>query len=103
MGGSLGQISNGQTVIEFERQLFTLPEGMHDRAIESRYGYHITNIHKKIVGKQLEFSMVEDQIDKYLNHRRYRQAIADYLYTLADKANIEGLDLQLEQENIHIG
>lgn len=102
-GGSLGQISNGQTVVEFERQLFSLPEGLHDRALESRYGYHIANIHKKIAGKQLEFSMVEDQIDKYLNHRRYRQAIADYLYQLADQAEIHGFELQLEQENIHIG
>ena len=101
--GSLGQISNGQTVIEFERQLFVLPEGLHDKAIESRYGYHISYIHKKIEGKQLEFSMVEDQIGQYLAHRRYRQAIADYLYGLAEAADIRGINLQLDQENIHIG
>ena len=101
--GSLGQISSGQTVVEFERQLFALPEGLHDRPIESRYGYHVVYIHKKIDGKQLEFSMVEDQIDQYLQHLRHRQAIADYLYRLADVAEIQGIELQLEQENIHIG
>lgn len=101
--GSLGQISSGQTVIEFERQLFALPEGLHDQAIESRYGYHISYIHKKIDGKQLVFSMVEDQIEQYLGHRRYRQAIADYLYRLAEPADIQGFDLKLEQDNIHIG
>jgi peptidyl-prolyl cis-trans isomerase C len=57
-------------------------------------------IRKKIPGKQLEFNMVEQQIKQYLDHRRYRQAIGDYLYSLARDADIEGIELKLEQENI---
>ena len=103
IAGSLGQLSKGQTVLEFERQVFPLPEGLHNRAIESRYGYHIVFVNKKIEGKQLEFSMVENKINNYLVHRRHRQAVSDYLYKLADKASIEGIKLQLEQDNIVIG
>ncbi|HAJ85305.1 MAG TPA: peptidylprolyl isomerase, partial [Pseudomonas sp.] len=38
-GGALGQISKGQTVPEFERQLFRLPVGLCQQPLESRYGY----------------------------------------------------------------
>lgn len=102
-GGSLGQLSKGQTVIEFERQLFPLEEGLHLVPIESRYGYHIVFVNKKIDGKQLEFPMVEEKIQKYLQHRRYRQAVSDYLYTLVDAAEIKGIELELDQENIFFG
>ncbi len=101
--GSLGQLSKGQTVQEFERQVFPLSEGLHDKPIESRYGYHIVLINKKIEGNQLEHSMVKEKIEDYLNHRRYRQAVSDYLYRLVENSNIEGIELQLEQENIYIG
>ena len=102
MAGSLGQLSKGQTVPEFERQLFPLPEGLHDKALESRYGYHIVFVNKKIEGKQLEFPMVENKINNYLVHRRHRQAISNYLYELASDQEIEGIELQLEQDNIAI-
>jgi peptidyl-prolyl cis-trans isomerase C len=98
--GSLGQISKGQTVVEFERQVFPLSEGLCDHPIESRYGYHIVFINKKIEGSQLEYPMVADKIENYLNHRRYRQAVSDYLYRLVEMADIQGIELQLEQENI---
>lgn len=100
--GSLGQLSKGQTVPEFERQLFPLPEGLHEKSIESRYGYHVVYVNKKIDGKQLKFSMVEGKIKNYLVHRRHRQAVSDYLYRLANDQTIEGIELQLEQDNIVI-
>lgn len=101
--GSLGQISKGQTVPEFERQIFPLSEGLHAKPIESRYGYHIVFINKKIDGNQIEYSLVEDKINNYLNHRRYRQAVSDYLYQLVEQSEIEGIELQLDQENIFFG
>ncbi|MHC9510596.1 peptidylprolyl isomerase [Kangiella sp. M94] len=101
--GSLGQISKGQTVPEFERQLFPLDEGIYDKPIESRYGYHIVFINKKIAGKQLEYSMVSEKIHDYLNLRRHRQAVSDYLYQLVEDSTIEGLELKLEQDNIFFG
>ncbi|ACV26752.1 peptidylprolyl isomerase [Kangiella koreensis] len=102
-GGSLGQISKGQTVPEFERQLFPLDEGIYDKPIESRYGYHIVFINKKIDGNQLEYSMVSEKIHDYLNVRRHRQAVSDYLYQLVEDSTIEGLELKLEQDNIFFG
>ena len=38
VGGSLGQISRGQTVPEFERQVFTAEPGLLPRPIESQIG-----------------------------------------------------------------
>lgn len=101
--GSLGQLSKGQTVPEFERQVFPLGEGLHNKPLESRYGYHIVFVNKKIEGNQLEYSMVKEKIEDYLNHRRYRQSVSDYLYQLAEQSDIEGIELQLDQENIYIG
>ncbi|NVK21791.1 MAG: peptidylprolyl isomerase [Kangiellaceae bacterium] len=101
--GSLGQLSKGQTVPEFERQVFPLDEGLHNKPLESRYGYHIVFINKKIEGNQLEYEMVKEKIKDYLNHRRYRQSVSDYLYRLVEESEIEGIELQLDQENIFIG
>lgn len=101
--GSLGQISKGQTVPEFERQLFPLDEGLYQKPIESRYGYHIVFINKKIAGNPLEYSMVSQQISDYLNLRRYRQAVSDYLYQLVEQSKIEGIDLKIDQDNIFFG
>ena len=43
-GGALGQISKGQTVPEFERQLFRLPAGLCPQPLESRYGFHLVTV-----------------------------------------------------------
>ncbi len=101
-GGSLGQISKGQTVPEFERQLALLSQGIAKKPVESRYGFHIVNITRKIEGKPLEYSMVEDKIRGYLVHRASHLAIQAYIQQLVEKAEIEGVTIQFAEENIHI-
>jgi len=102
MGGSLGQLSKGQTVPEFERQLMTLGQGLPDKPIESRYGYHVVNITRKIDGKPLEYSMVEDKVRGYLIHRASHLAIQAFIQTLIEKAEITGITMKFREENIHI-
>lgn len=102
MGGSLGQISKGQTVPEFERQLMVMPEGLAANPLESRYGLHVVNITRKIEGKPLEYAMVADKVRGYLVNRASHLAIQAYIQGLVEKADIEGMDIRFAEENIHI-
>lgn len=101
-GGNLGQLSKGQTVPEFERQLMPLSEGLSDKAIESRYGFHVVNINRKIDGKQLEYDMVSDKVRGYLINSASHLAIQAYIQSLVELAEIEGVEIKFSDENIHI-
>lgn len=94
-GGYLGQISRGQTVPEFESALRRLTPGeLSSRPIESRYGFHVTCLHRRIEGVSLEFEQVRDRIANYLNESVRRRAINQYLRILAGKAKITGIELR---------
>lgn len=94
-GGSLGQITRGQTVAEFERVVFAATEGLLPNPVESRYGYHVVRIHHRIEGQQLAYEMVEEQIKEYLNEKVRRKAIAQYITQLLADADIEGFNLDV--------
>ena len=101
-GGNLGQLSKGQTVPEFERQLMPLSEGLSDKAIESRYGFHVVNINRKIDGKQLDYDMVHDKVRGYLINSASHLAIQAYIQSLVEVADIDGVEIKFSDENIHI-
>lgn len=94
-GGSLGQISKGQTVPELEKVLFLADEGLLSRPVETRYGYHISRINRRIEGQPLEFDQVEEKIKTYLNEKVHRKALAQYIELLISDANIEGFEFQV--------
>ncbi|AQZ96257.1 peptidylprolyl isomerase [Halopseudomonas phragmitis] len=93
-GGALGQISQGQTVPEFERQLLRLPEGLSAQPLESRYGLHIVRVDQRIDGRQLPYEHVRDSIARELGERVWRKAVVQYLETLMAEAEIEGIVLR---------
>lgn len=94
-GGSLGQISKGQTVDEFERPVLSLQEGLHCELIESRYGWHIVRVDQRIDGEQLPYEHVKPQIMQYLNESVTRRAFRQYLQVLAAETGVEGVDLEI--------
>lgn len=94
-GGSLGQISKGQTVPEFEKVLFLAEQGLLSRPVETRYGYHIARINRRIEGQPLEFDQVEEKIKTYLNEKVHRKALAQYIELLISDAEIEGFEFQV--------
>jgi len=94
VGGELGQLSKGSTVPEFERQIFSLPQGLAGEAIESRYGYHITRVDMRVEGDPLPYDQVADRITSYLRDRVYHQAIHQYVALLAGEASIEGVTIE---------
>mgnify|MGYP001161901516 FL=1 len=93
-GGELGQISTGQTVPEFEKQLLRLPAGLAGRALESRYGYHIVEVQQRIEGQLLPFEVVRDKISAELGQRSWHKSVAQYLQILVAEAHVEGIALQ---------
>lgn len=102
-GGELGIISKGQTVPEFEGTLFKLDKGLAPSPIESRYGFHIVDVLNKQPGIQMTYEQVSPAIHNKLSQQAFHQSLCDYLFTLANEADIEGIEMTLEQENIFRG
>lgn len=94
VGGQMGQLDKGQTVPEFERQVFSLDVGLSSRPIETRYGYHIVRIDQKVEGEQLPFEAVEQKIRQYLQESSYRRSVNQYIQLLAGDADIAGIEIQ---------
>lgn len=93
-GGSLGQISKGQTVPELERQLFTLPAGLAAKPLESRYGWHVISVDQRIDGQPLPYEAVATAIRTQLQQGVWQKALVQYLQTLIGAADIRGIRLQ---------
>ncbi|VVP25309.1 Chaperone SurA [Pseudomonas fluorescens] len=93
-GGSLGQISKGQTVPELERQLFTLAPGLAGKPLESRYGWHVISVDQRIEGKPLPYEVVSTAIRTQLQQGVWQKALVQYLQTLIGAADIRGIHLQ---------
>ncbi|HEX4893461.1 MAG TPA: peptidylprolyl isomerase [Hyphomicrobiaceae bacterium] len=95
-GGSLGQIGPGQTVPEFEAALARMAEG--DIAlVESRYGFHVVLLERRIPGRELPFDLVKDRIAAWMEERVRRTAIRQYISILAGRATVTGIDLGATQ------
>jgi peptidyl-prolyl cis-trans isomerase C len=93
-GGSLGQLTKGDTTPEFEQALLALAPGeMTTTPVETRYGFHIIRLDRVIPGRQLPFALVRECIAEYLTERAHRTALAQYLARLAALARITGVDL----------
>lgn len=92
--GSLGQLSKGQTVPEFERQLLRLPLGLAEQPIESRYGYHIVLVEQRVEGELVPYHMVKERIAAQLGQRVWQKSVTQYLQMLVGEATIEGITLQ---------
>ena len=99
-GGSLGQISKGQTVPEFERQLFNMDEGLAQLPIATRYGYHVVWVDHKVEGETVPYEMAQTKIENYLSERNHRRALSNYLQRLVREADIQGIDLGDIDENL---
>jgi peptidyl-prolyl cis-trans isomerase C len=95
-GGSLGQIGPGQTVPEFERALASMPVGeIASRPVETRYGFHVVALDRRILGHQLPFEIVRPRIASWLDEKVRRVAIRQYIAILAGRAEITGIALDV--------
>ena len=92
-GGSLGQVSKGQTVPELERQLFTLAPGLASKPLESRYGWHVICVDQRIEGQPLPYEAVATAIRTQLQQGVWQKALVQYLQTLIGAADVRGIAL----------
>lgn len=96
-GGSLGQISAGQTVPEFERQIFSAEAGLLPDPVESRYGFHVVSIERKVPGKALPYEQARSRIRQYLNEKVKAKATAQYIQSLIQQTDLEGFDFAVSE------
>ncbi|MDC8757029.1 peptidylprolyl isomerase [Janthinobacterium fluminis] len=95
VGGSLGQLSLGQTVPEFEKLLFRLePGAVAEHLLETRFGLHIVEVLRRIDGVLLPFEAVQAQIADRLKRAAWQRALHQYLQILVGRADIEGVTLE---------
>lgn len=95
VGGSLGQLSRGQSVPEFEELVFRLGEGeLAGRLLETRFGLHIVQVLRKVAGTLLPFDAVRGEIAAFLDRQASQRAIHQYLHILVGQAEIDGVDLE---------
>ena len=90
-GGSLGQLSKGQTVAEFERQVWLLPVGLCLNPVETRFGFHLVRVDQRVEGKPLEYQHVAVRIRQYLHEQVTRRALSQYLQVLGAEIGVEGI------------
>lgn len=94
VGGSLGQLLRGDSVPEFERPVFDTREtGVLPKLINTRFGFHIVRIERRVEGEPLPFEAVEADIARFLSERVQHKAIQQYVTVLASRARIEGVHL----------
>jgi peptidyl-prolyl cis-trans isomerase C len=93
-GGSLGQVSRGQTVPELEDYLARAEPGViAPDPVETRYGYHVVHLHRRVPGEDLPFDLVEARIRDYLRESVTRRAVSQYVRLLLGRARIHGIDM----------
>ncbi len=92
--GNLGQITAGQTTLEFEQALMALKPGqLCEAPVATRYGFHIIRLDRKHEGQVLPYELVVARIADYLRESVRRRADAQYIARLVTAATIEGIDV----------
>lgn len=92
-GGNLGQLGRGDTVPEFEAALFEgNAVGVLPRLINTRHGFHVVLVNRRVEGTQVPFEPVARRIAEYLSESVRRKALQQYIRLLAAEAEISGID-----------
>ena len=93
-GGNLGQITRGATTAEFDKAIARMEAGETSaEPVETRYGFHVVRLRRRIEGRDLPFEAVHERIAGYLAEAVERRALAQYVSLLAGAASITGIDL----------
>lgn len=93
-GGSLGQMTSGDTVPEFEAALATMPEGsISTEPLETRYGFHIIRLDARERGQTLPFETVLPYLKEAQDKAHWVRAGKGYMQKLVQAADIVGIDM----------
>jgi peptidyl-prolyl cis-trans isomerase C len=90
-GGSLGMLARGSGAPEFELVLFCGDRlGVVPRLINTRYGFHVVRIERRVKGRMPPFERVADRIAAQLYEQARARALRHYVALLAGAADISG-------------
>ncbi|HSF92920.1 MAG TPA: peptidylprolyl isomerase [Paracoccaceae bacterium] len=93
-GGQLGQLSDGETVPEFEATLRIAVVGeIHPTLVETRFGFHILRLDARAEGANLPFEAVRERLAEACEKAAWAKAARTYVEGLVAKADIQGFDL----------
>ena len=92
-GGQLGQLTKGATVPEFEAAVSASAIGLIEAPVETEFGIHIIRVDHREDGRPLPYEYVKTRIQEHLMARKWHKSVNQYLHTLVDQANIEGVIL----------
>ncbi len=92
--GSLGQIRRGELVPSIQRGLEDLREGeTGQEPVQSRFGWHILRLHRKVEGRTLPFDMAHPRIADMLEARSWSIEAARYVSELARRGDVQGVQI----------
>lgn len=93
-GGTLGQLTPGNSVPEFEAALRKLSEGeVTAKPVATRHGFHIIRMDALALGQPLPFEVVRPKIADAMEKHAWASAARTYMSGLTNTAKIEGLSL----------
>ncbi len=92
-GGELGWMERGDTVPEFDRQLFMLKPGLAGLTVETRYGHHVVEVLERVDDEPLAFEDARSRVAAYLETQARQNALHQYLHILAERYGVEGIAL----------
>jgi peptidyl-prolyl cis-trans isomerase D len=91
-GGSLGLISKGQTVPEFEKAAFSLPKGQMSDLVKSSYGFHIIRVDDKQEAHMKTLDEVKGEIEPKLKAQKAQEIAQKQAEALLNLARAQGFD-----------
>lgn len=90
-GGSLGLLARGTAAPEFELVLFSGDRlGVLPRLVNTRYGFHVVRIERRVKGHMPPFETVAERIAADLYRQARQRALRHYVALLAGAAEISG-------------
>ncbi|HEA83860.1 MAG TPA: hypothetical protein ENI03_01070 [Thermodesulfobacterium geofontis] len=81
-GGDLGIIRKGQTIPEFEKEIFKLKPGEISKPIKSPYGYHLVKVEKIIPERIPSFEEVKNLVKQDYMQKKREEIMAQILQKL---------------------
>ncbi|HEY6772650.1 MAG TPA: peptidylprolyl isomerase, partial [Oxalicibacterium sp.] len=67
--------------------------GILPHLVNTRFGFHIVRVDRRIAGDAIPFDEVADDIARFLAERVRHKAMQQYVTVLASQAQLEGVDL----------
>ncbi|KPP91380.1 MAG: peptidyl-prolyl cis-trans isomerase C [Rhodobacteraceae bacterium HLUCCA08] len=94
-GGSLGQLTPGDTVPEFKAALRSLDAGSVTHApVRTRHGWHIIRMDAVAAGAELPYDAVRHRISEAMEKTAWARAARAFVQSLVAKAEVVGADLR---------